>query len=258
MLNWLLGAKARSGPAVPDDWRPEVPPGSCVYAIGDVHGRLDLLETLEEQIVADAERRGAARNVVVYLGDYVDRGFDSFGVIERLMDQPLTGFERVHLKGNHEDFLLRFLDDQRVGPIWMANGGLETLVSYGVRLQYGMPQAERLTTAQVGLREKLPATHLEFLRGLGLTHMEGDYLFVHAGIRPGIELAAQQPEDLLWIREEFLHDESFHQKVVVHGHTPTQGPEVFANRIGIDTGAFATGCLTCLALEGGARDFIDT
>ena len=258
MLTWLLGSKSPRGRAVPDDWLPRVPPDTTVYAIGDVHGRLDLLENLEEQIVRDAARRATARNVVVYLGDYVDRGYDSLGVVEHLIDKPLKDFEQVYLKGNHEDFLLQFLDDQRVGPVWMANGGLETLMSYGVRLPHGQPQQERLAAAQAGLREALPARHLKFMRGLKLTHREGDYLFVHAGVRPGVAIEEQQPEDLIWIREEFLNDESFHDCIVVHGHTPMAVPQVMANRIGIDTGAFATGCLTSVALEGGAQDFLDT
>ena len=258
MLTRLLGSKSPRSRAVPDGWRPQVPPGSCVYAIGDIHGRLDLLESLEDQIVRDAERRGMARNVIVYLGDYIDRGYNSFGVMERLIDKPLTGFERVHLKGNHEDFLLQFLEDQGVGPVWLANGGLEALVSYGVRLPPGAPQGERLAAAQAGLREALPAAHLRFLHGLTLTHCEGDYLFVHAGVRPGVAVAEQQEGDLMWIREAFLDDESFHDCMVVHGHTPTSEPQVRTNRIGIDTGAFATGCLTCLVLEGGDRDFLET
>jgi serine/threonine protein phosphatase 1 len=230
------------------------PGDSRIYAVGDIHGRLDLLLRLEEKIQADAARSRAARRVIVYLGDYVDRGPDSQGVVEHLAKTTLPGFERVALKGNHEDLMLKFLAGEPVARIWFMNGGMQTLRSYGVTgLVEDLP-----AIARAALARAVPDHHREFLGGLALNHVEGDYLFVHAGIRPGLPLARQAEADLLWIREEFLDCAADHGKVVVHGHTITAKPERLANRIGIDTGAFMTGRLTALALEGGEARFIGT
>ena len=238
---------------------PTVPAGSRIYAIGDVHGRLDLLTQLHALITADAAAAPARRQVIVYLGDYIDRGPDSRGVIELLLQPPPPGFERVRLLGNHEDYLLQFLEHAEVGPYWCAYGGLATLASYGVRPPVGFtPRAADFETAHHALADKFPPAHLDFLRGLKLTHMEGDYLFVHAGIKPGVALAEQQAEDLLWIRNEFLESADDFGVCVVHGHTIVETPEQHANRIAIDTGAFATGTLTALVLEGTERRFIQT
>lgn len=235
------------------------PPGSRIYAIGDVHGRLDLLARLHDLIAADAAAAGARRKVVVYLGDYVDRGPDSRGVIDLLMRRPLAGFEHVYLLGNHEDYLLQFLENPAVGPHWCSYGGSETLASYGVRPPSPfLVRAAEYETASQALAQRIPPAHVEFMRGLRLTHQEGDYFFVHAGVRPGVALAAQQAEDLLWIRNEFLDSEDDFGACVVHGHTIVEQPEERPNRIGIDTGAFATGRLTAVALEGLSRKFIQT
>ncbi len=233
-----------------------VPKGTCVYAVGDIHGRHDLLLTLQDMIVANAEARSADRRVVVYLGDYVDRGPHSREVVETLSTTAMPGFEVVNLIGNHEAFMLRFLEDPEVGPIWFHNGGVSTLESYGVAVDAVDSQA--LATAQDDLVDVLPDRHEQFLRGLALSHVEGDYAFVHAGIRPGVPLAEQRAEDLMWIREEFLDAEDSHDHVIVHGHTICWEPEIRANRIGIDTGAFASGVLTALVLEGADRDFLQT
>jgi serine/threonine protein phosphatase 1 len=237
-----------------DTTKPRVPAGTCVYAIGDIHGRLDLLSALHERIEADAARRTPDRRVIVYLGDYVDRGPDSRGVIETLASAPLTGFESVHLKGNHEDFLMRFLVDDTVAPIWLYNGGGRTLESYGVKLG----RWPSWTDVQAAFRAAIPEHHRDFLAALQLYHVEGDYAFVHAGILPGVPLSGQRPEDMMWIREEFLFDSRRHDHVIVHGHSIRPQPDVSANRIGIDTGAYKSGVLTALVLEEGSRDFVQT
>ncbi len=234
--------------------RPTVPEGTCVYAVGDIHGRLDLLTTLHGMIERDAARRAAERRVLIYLGDYVDRGPDSRGVIDLLCTAPLPGFETVHLIGNHEAYLLHFLDDPDVATIWFYNGGDRTLESYGVHVVDESRTA--LPALQAAFREALPKAHLDFLRRLLSSRVEGDYAFVHAGILPGLPLAEQRPEDMMWIREEFLYSPVRHDHVVVHGHSISWRPEVRRNRIGIDTGAFVSGVLTALVLEGAERDFL--
>jgi serine/threonine protein phosphatase 1 len=233
-----------------------IPAGLSVYAIGDIHGRLDLLSRLHRMILDDAGASDAEGRILVYLGDYVDRGPDSFGVVDLLSKETLPGFSAVHLMGNHEDFLLDFLDNTSTGTAWFANGGVQTMRSYGVEVDYAeLMKPERL---QEKLWRNLPARHLEFLRRLPLSHSIGDYLFVHAGIRPGLAMELQSATDLLWIRGEFLNSNVEHGKIVVHGHTITDTPDVRANRIGIDTGAFATGRLTCLVLDGERRRFLHT
>ncbi len=235
-----------------------VPDGTRVYAIGDLHGRMDLLESIHDMILRDVQGFRGARRVVVYLGDYVDRGLQSREVVDSLLDAPLAGFEAVYLKGNHEQALLDFLIDSRVALDWMTYGGDATLYSYGVGLDGPRSNPETLMRLQEKFRANLPARHLAFYRALVPWHLEGDYLFVHAGIRPGVALDAQQESDLLWIRDDFLESSDDFGKVVVHGHTITRVPEVKKNRIGIDTGAFASGVLTCLVLEGADGRFLDT
>jgi serine/threonine protein phosphatase 1 len=237
----------------------KVPRDTRVYAIGDVHGRLDLLQDLHQQICDHAGEYPVDRRVVVHIGDYIDRGYQSRQTIDYLLDAPLDGFDMVHLLGNHERTLLEFLDDIEVGPGWLRYGGRETLFSYDVEwdLHFDEPE-EALRRIQADLRRKLPERHRRFLETLPLTHQEGDYLFVHAGVRPGVPLDRQAPDDLLWIRDEFLNSTADHGKVVVHGHSISEEPVLRANRVGIDTGAFATGRLTCLVLEGNERSFLST
>ena len=231
---------------------PRVPEGARVYVIGDIHGRLDLLSQLRERIVMDSGNFTGERKVAVYLGDYVDRGPRAKEVIDLLVDEPLAGFESVHLKGNHENFLLDFLDDASVWPLWLYNGAGATLLSYGVSSTAG-PEG-----LQAEFRAPIPARHLEFLHSLALSHAEGDYFFVHAGVRPGVALEDQDEADMIWIRDPFLFSDADHGKIVVHGHSIAREPEIEANRIGIDTGAYATGKLTCLVLEGANRAFLHT
>ncbi|MEM9683873.1 MAG: metallophosphoesterase family protein [Pseudomonadota bacterium] len=236
---------------------PRVPAGTLVYAVGDIHGCADLLEKMHAEIIRDAGNAEAERRVVVYLGDYVDRGPDSSGVVDLLLDKPLEGFESYYLMGNHEDFLLEFLDDPEIGPGWIFNGGAATLESYGVKADFGLGFGlEELVELQEKFVKALPERHLEFYRKLAFTHEEGDYFFVHAGVRPGVPLENQSDEDMLWIREEFLDSLNNHGKVIVHGHTITWEPEFRVNRIGVDTGAFTSGTLTSLVLESHEQDVL--
>jgi serine/threonine protein phosphatase 1 len=236
-----------------------VPAGTAVYAIGDIHGRADLLTELHARIVADADRRPVDRRVAVYLGDYVDRGPDTAGVIDLVRQGPGEGFETVALLGNHERLMLEFLEDIGRGPLWLRNGGDATLTSYGVDpLSDTYIDAAALKTLQAGLRERLPGDHLTFLDDLRLAHAEGDYLFVHAGIRPGVPIADQTEADVIWIRDLFLNSTADHGCMVVHGHTIAPEPQLRPNRIGIDTGAYYTEHLTCLALEGTKRQILST
>jgi len=235
---------------------PRVPAGSVVYALGDVHGRVDLLQALLGEVAADAARRGAGRRVLVTLGDYVSRGRDSRGVVEVLRRWRPSGLEVVALKGNHEDLLLRYLDgDLAAGRHWFDYDGRVALAHYGVRSGPGRGSLEALRRE---FRQVLPPDHLAFFRGLPVSHGEGGYHFVHAGVRPGVPLPAQSGHDQMWIRRPFLDSELDHGAVVVHGHSVVPEPEVRPNRIGIDTGAYRTGVLTCLVLEGQRRWLLQT
>ena len=241
-----------------DTERPRVGDDTVVYAIGDLHGRADLLAELHRLIAIDVARRRQSRRVVVYLGDYIDRGPESRQVLDLLLDQPLAGFEAAHLKGNHEDFMLRFLaGETEYGFGWLMNGAVETFESYGIAASRFATVAD-LDDLRRQLIERLPARQRAFLDRLELMHVEGDYAFVHAGIRPGMALDRQRESDLLWIRDAFLDWTGRHDKVVVHGHSISRAPEVRPNRIGIDTGAFGSDVLTSLVLVGETQDFIQT
>lgn len=238
-------------------FKPKAPQGSRLYAIGDIHGRLDLLDLLLEQI----EREGKAapaktRLVLLLLGDLIDRGPDSRGVLERVAQlmkgKSLPGFAVHVLKGNHEDAMLRFLANVEGGEAWLANGWRETVESYGVNPDLG-PESLR-----AALLQALPKAHRRVLRALELSHVEGDYAFVHAGVRPGVAWDAQTPDDLLWIRRDFTQSDADFGYFVVHGHSAADAPDVRANRVCIDTRAWASGVLTCLAVEGKTRRFLST
>jgi serine/threonine protein phosphatase 1 len=253
----MLAKFFRPAPAAPS--AAAVPEGTRVYAIGDVHGRLDLLQDLHQQIRYHAREYPVGRAVVVHIGDYIDRGYQSRQTVDYLLGSPLSGFDTVNLLGNHERTLLEFLGDTSVGPGWLRYGGRETLFSYDIAWDRDLAGDETcLQRIQNELRRKLPEEHRRFFSALPLTHLEGDYLFVHAGIKPGVPLERQVPDDLLWIREEFLNSTADHGKVVVHGHSISESPVLRPNRVGIDTGAFATGRLTCLVLEGNERRFLST
>jgi serine/threonine protein phosphatase 1 len=233
-----------------------VPEGARVYAIGDIHGRLDLLDRLLGMIEADDDERGPARTELIFLGDLVDRGPDSVGVIERLM--ALSAARRVrYLMGNHEEVFLRAVDgDLRALRFLVRIGGRETLLSYGISDdEYRSLDFEGLMAL---LQQKIPPAHIAFLSAFESWIEVGDYLFVHAGLRPGVAVEDQKTSDLCWIREEFLsHRDSF-GKMVVHGHSITEEIDERPNRIGIDTGAFASGRLTAIGLEGDARWYLST
>ncbi|MCH8917687.1 MAG: serine/threonine protein phosphatase [Alphaproteobacteria bacterium] len=235
-----------------------VPENARVYAVGDIHGRADLLGRLHDLIRADAAPFHDRRLAMVYLGDYIDRGPSSREVLDILVTSSLPGFETIHLKGNHEDLALGFLDDAQIGLDWTLMGGDATLMSYGAADGRRLRGSVDFATIQEKFHGKLPTAHLEFLRNLGSFHVEGDYLFVHAGVRPGRPMEDQDEMDLIWIRGDFLQSTEDHGRMVVHGHSITHEPEIRPNRIGIDTGAYATGRLTCLVLDGDGRSFLST
>ena len=248
---WLGDTQPSAGTTVP-----AVPAGRRIYCIGDIHGRADLLQDLQRRVVADAaDFTGQA--VLIYLGDYIDRGLESRTVVELLYEGPPGGFEAVYLMGNHEQTLLDFLRHPREVASWLIYGGRETLFSYGV--DPGAPGGRQdLEALRDALEARLPRHHLEFFESCRFLHQEGDYCFVHAGIRPGVALGDQRNEDLLWIRQDFTESEVDHGMVVVHGHSIEEEVAMRPNRIGIDTGAFYTGVLTCLVLEGEERRLLQT
>jgi serine/threonine protein phosphatase 1 len=231
--------------------------GLRAYVVGDIHGRRDLLDQLLGKIHADMERRGPRETLLVFVGDLIDRGPESAEVVERLRTYSHANVQPVFLLGNHEEVLLRILDgDASLIPSWLKFGGSQCLQSYCLT-------AKEVSIAEDGhalalVRRAIPQQHVEFLRGFVDSCRFGDYLFVHAGIRPGVDLDEQRQSDLRWIREPFLLDESNHGFIVVHGHTISPEVEEKPNRIGIDTGAFATDILTALGIEGDDRWFIDT
>lgn len=257
MLRFLTDRLRRGdAPETPAEPHARVPDDTLVVAIGDIHGRIDLLTVLEDEIVRFAADRPERVRRIVCLGDYIDRGYHSKEVIDHLIAPPPDGFERICLLGNHEDYVLRFYESPLEGTGWLANGGRETLMSYGVSLPPGRVTPDDMARARTDLLARLPESHVAFLRSLKTHHVEGDYLFVHAGMRPGVSLDGQTAEDMLWIRSPFLTSDADFGHVVVHGHTVVEEPELRANRIGIDTGAYATGRLTGLALVGDTRTFL--
>jgi serine/threonine protein phosphatase 1 len=227
-----------------------------VYCIGDIHGRDDLLREMAENVEADKKTRSFDNAATVFLGDYIDRGPGSMRVVERLAKgewpTPI-----IALAGNHEDFLMSFLDDAGFLTFWRAQGGLQTLHSYGVNVGPAMTGRD-FAEIQTAFRDRFPKQHRDFLEALEISTSIGDYFFCHAGVRPGLALDRQNRDDLLNIREPFLSSEAEHGKLIVHGHTPALAPEICPNRIGIDTAAYATGRLTCLALEKNAQRFLET
>lgn len=228
--------------------------GRLVYAIGDIHGRLDLLTPLLDQIRNDAGMGADQTPMLIFLGDYIDRGPQSREVIEcvRTMKQA-RDFEVRTLMGNHEQVMLSFLDDPTVGTSWVEFGGGETLTAYGVPRPALRSEVDAWIQASEALAKALPDEHLRFLRSLETSVTLGDYMFVHAGVRPSVALDAQEASDLLWIRHEFLENDRRLDKIIVHGHTPEVEPHLGRVRIGIDTGAYATGVLTAVRLSDSER-----
>lgn len=246
---------ARKEEPAPRAW--QVPAGQRVYAIGDIHGRLDLLDRLIDRIDFDSDARGPAQTVLVFLGDLADRGPESKGVIERLMQLAASPRDCVFLAGNHEELLIRVWEGERaLAATFNRAGGRETLMSYGVtREAYDGWDLGEVTEATARL---VPTEHIDFLRSFKDWHRIGDYLFVHAGIRPGVDIEDQDVTDLRWIRGDFVRSDVDHGVMVIHGHTITDDVDEQANRIGIDTGAFASGVLTAIGIEGSERWFLQT
>jgi serine/threonine protein phosphatase 1 len=226
--------------------------GELIYAVGDVHGRYDLVKELLALILEDwTDRAPGRRPLLIFCGDYVDRGPDSAAVIEALTWlQQRSDIQACFLKGNHEAAMMRFLDSPTDCAGWLTFGGIETLRSYGVEPP-SPDDPGACFRARDLLLQRMPSSHLRFLERLELMLVVGDYAFVHAGVQPGIDLKDQSEEDLLWIRQEFLDDEGPFEKIIVHGHSWTgDKPQVLPHRIGLDTGAYATGVLTAVRLDG--------
>lgn len=242
-----------SRPAATDE--PRLPDGYRLYAIGDIHGRDDLLADILARVEADSGARGPARLIIIFLGDLIDRGPASAEVIRRLRAYRPAGAHVVYLAGNHEEVLLRIVDGEKaLLADWLRFGGAECIRSYGV--DPGSLRRMSPDRAIETIRSAIPPADVDFLRGFDDTFKAGDYLFVHAGIRPGIPLAEQAKSDLRWIRDPFLTDATEHGFVVVHGHTIREQVDECGNRIGIDTGAYRTGVLTALGLEGNDRWYV--
>lgn len=226
-----------------------LPPGERIYAIGDVHGCLDRLVALHEAIAEDIGARPAEHTTLVHLGDYIDRGSDSAQVVDWLINGPPVPADNiVNLMGNHELMMLSAVAglDREASGLWLANGGADSLLSWGI--SRNVPPGEWAT--------RIPRQHLIFLRDLAISHRIGPYLFVHAGVMPGVPLEQQSRQDMLWIREPFLSSRDNHGAVIVHGHTPKREPVVQPNRIAIDTGAVLGGDLTCVVLEADMLGFL--
>ena len=236
---------------------PQAPRGYRAYAVGDIHGRLDLLDHLLALIEQDSERNPAGQSLLVFLGDLIDRGPDSQGVVERLRTYHHIRLQPHFLAGNHEEVLLRLLAGERgILDSWLKYGGAECLRSYGADPASLKGLSEHSALAII--KQAIPVAHAQFIGNFADTLKLGDYLFVHAGIRPGLDLSLQSQSDLRWIRSPFLECEDDHGLVVVHGHTISETVDERPNRIGIDTGAYRTDVLTALAIEGGRRWFINT
>ena len=236
---------------------PSVPPGYRVFAVGDVHGRLDLLDDALSRIEADIDSRARAQNIIVFLGDLIDRGPSSAQVIERVRTYRRPAVRTVFLSGNHEEVLLRLLrGESRFLRDWLSFGGAQCARSYGI----SSTALKRMDPGQAVevLRQKIPGHDQAFLKSFVDTFRIGSYLFVHAGVRPGVPLSDQTQADLRWIRRPFLENDDDHGFVVVHGHTIAEQVDVRANRIGLDTGAYRSGVLTAMGLEGRERWFLQT
>jgi serine/threonine protein phosphatase 1 len=236
--------------------RPSLPDGLRIYAVGDIHGRLDLLDKLLLSIEKDIASRSTVRPIYVFLGDYIDRGPSSRETIDRLIEHGEKR-ESVFLKGNHELIAIKCLRDRSLFDQWLRLGGLETLASYGVSTDI-RAVGKQTVQLQAAFHSALPQAHLRFFRDLQSSFACGDFFFAHAGVKPTIALSRQKEEDLLWIRDEFLTSIDDLGKIIVHGHTPVDRVGIRPNRINIDTGAFASGRLTCLVIDSKSLSVIDT
>jgi serine/threonine protein phosphatase 1 len=234
-----------------------VPKGMRIYVIGDIHGRVDLLHQMMGLIDEDAKSFNGERLIELYLGDYIDRGWDSRAVIDTLCEMPEKGRERITLRGNHEEVLLSFLREPAILEEWAEFGGLETLFSYGIQISHKNLR-ENIEKLHMLFSQALPDRHKQFFEETDLMVQYGDYVFVHAGVRPALSLDKQTKDDLLWIREPFLSQPHGLPFCVVHGHTPEEEPVDKGFRIGLDTGAYITHQLSCLVLEGQNKRYLTT
>jgi serine/threonine protein phosphatase 1 len=252
VLKRLFGLKEEVPPRI---W--SAPEGQRIYAIGDIHGRLDLLDQLILLIEEDNASRERVRTQLIFLGDLCDRGPDSRGVIERVMQLASASSDVRLIAGNHEELLIRAWDgDRRSAGLINRVGGKETMLSYGIdEADYDKVDLDELVEL---ISNHVPEDHIAFLKGADDWIVAGDYLFVHAGIRPGDALEEQRTSDLRWIRREFTDFNGDHGMIVIHGHTITEAVDAQDNRIGIDTGAYATGKLTAIGIEGAERWFLQT
>ena len=254
MLHGLLGRIRKKNPKT----RYLIPEGRLVYAIGDIHGRADLLKELHTTIINHGSKHPGKTRTIVYLGDYIDRGPYSSQTLDQLIHNRPDGFECIYLQGNHEEMLLEFLDNPSLLNLWLSLGGQSTLLSYGIQPPASGFDPERTRETLCDFLEVLPAEHLVFLKGLVSHFKVGDYLFVHAGILPGTPLQKQSRRNMLWVRDDFLGSNIDHGFKVIHGHTIFQTVSSHHNRIGIDTGAYASGVLTCAVLEEDRVEFLST
>ena len=227
------------------------PPNTRIYAVGDVHGHIKLLEIIHTLIRNDLEKNPVDDYKLIFLGDYIDRGPDSAGCIEYLINLMAENNNVICLKGNHEDKLENFLAD----PIGFADsfftyGGIDTAVSYGIDMAEYRGRDDEISRKGSELSNSIPAHHKSFYSKLDKSVTFGAYMFVHAGVRPGVALDQQSEDDLIWIRSEFITNQQLYEKVIIHGHTPAYPMEVQPNRINVDTHAYQTGVLSCLVLQG--------
>lgn len=227
-----------------------VPAGVVVWAVGDIHGRLDLLDPLLDHMLQDLSRSSAERKVIVFLGDYIDRGPDSRGVLERLAElAENASIECRFIQGNHEERMLAFLDDPSVGPSWCEYGGTEALASFGLKPPAMAHKTQAWAPVAADLAHRLTKRQRALLDRLEASVSIGGYFFAHAGARPGVPLADQSDRDLMWIRGSFLDDPEPFEQIVVHGHTPSRDVHVDGRRIGVDTGVYKWDMLSAVRLE---------
>ena len=239
---------------------PSVDDNLCVYAVGDIHGRLDLLKKIHRKIIENSQKYASYEKHVIYLGDYVDRGKNSRKVVDELINNPLKkeGFKITYLCGNHEYYMMKFMTNPYLADSWLYWGGEETLESYGIEVYNKEKSRVPLKLIQQKINTNLPESHRAFLRQLKMMEIVGDYIFVHAGLRPHVPIHKQSSEDLLNIREEFYESDFAFEKSVVFGHTIFKEPFIGSGKIGIDTGAYSSDILTCLVLEGKKFGFLNT
>jgi serine/threonine protein phosphatase 1 len=236
---------------------PSVPEGQILYAIGDLHGMTTLTQCILVKVLNDAKRFSGDRARVIFLGDYVDKGDNAKTTLDLLIEaEHNTDVDWTFIKGNHEDALLTFLNDPEFGPQWLSYGGGPTLHAYGLTPPTDRNDPDAWHRLAEQLSHEMPSEHHRFLSRLVTSFEAGSYFFVHAGIRPGRSLKDQEDGDLMWIRRQFLDDKSKLPAIIVHGHSPDLKPYRDSRRIGIDTGAYATGCLTAVRLKGSAVDMI--